>query len=74
MAHVESGNWVMNAAEREQQRVIESEEAKRVALGGQVRLQPGKVIKAGLRILSVVRIIVAALTPGVSRIHLVKCT
>jgi len=64
MANLESGNWVMNAAEREQQRAIEAEEAQRVASGGKVHIQPGKIIKFGLRALSVIRIIVAALTPG----------
>lgn len=66
MANLESGNWVMNAAEREQQRAVEAEEAKRVASGGKVRISPGKIIKTGLRALSIIRIIVAALTPGVN--------
>lgn len=75
MANVESGNWVMNAAEREQQRAIEAEEAKRVASGGKVRIQPGKIIKFGLRALSIIRIIVAALTPGVSfSVIIIICT
>jgi len=65
MANVESGNWVMNAAERQQQRAMEADEARRVAAGGKVRIQPGKIIKSSLRILSIIRIIVAALTPGV---------
>ena len=69
MANVESGNWVMNAAEREQQHATEAAEAKRIAIGGKVRIQPGKIIKMSLRGLSIIRIIVAALTPGVSFIH-----
>jgi inner membrane protein COX18 len=68
MAHVESGNWVMTAAEREQQRASEAEEAKRVG-----RIRPGKIIKSSLRSLSIVRIVVAALTPGVSRNYSVQC-
>jgi hypothetical protein len=73
MANVESGNWVMNAAEQEQQRAIEAKEARRVATGGKVRIQPGKIIKTSLRALSIFRIIVAALTPGVCFNHLVQC-
>ncbi|KAF9569292.1 hypothetical protein CPC08DRAFT_701796 [Agrocybe pediades] len=64
MANVESSNWVMNAAEREQQRSMEEREAKRVADGGKPRIHPGKLIKTVLRGLSVVRIVIAALTPG----------
>ncbi|KAF8913988.1 membrane insertase OXA1/ALB3/YidC [Gymnopilus junonius] len=64
MANVESGNWVMNAAERQQRRAIEEQEAKRIAEGGKPRIHPGKVIKSTLRGLSILRIIVAALTPG----------
>jgi len=74
MANVESGNWVMNAAEREQKRTFEAEEAKRVATGGKVQIQPGKIISTSLRTLSIIRIIVAALTPGVSFNHSMKCT
>jgi len=65
MANVESGSWIMNAAEREQQRLSEVEEAKRIAAGGKIRIQPRKIIKTGLRGLSIIRIVVAALTPGV---------
>jgi len=61
---VESGSWVMNAAEREQQRLSETEEAKRLAAGGKVQIQPRKIIKTGLRGLSIIRIVIAALTPG----------
>ncbi|CAA7259849.1 unnamed protein product [Cyclocybe aegerita] len=64
MANVESGNWVMNAAEKEQLRAAEEREAKRVAEGGKPRIHPGKVIKSVLRGLSVFRIIIAAMTPG----------
>jgi len=73
MANIESGNWVMTAAEREQQRASEAEEARRVATGGKKRIQPGKIIKSSLRLLSIVRIVVAALTPGVSFNHSMLC-
>jgi inner membrane protein COX18 len=65
MANVESGNWVMNAAEREQQHKVAERESKRIAEGGNPRLHPGKVLKTLLRGLSIVRIIIAAITPGV---------
>jgi mitochondrial inner membrane protein COX18 len=62
MANVESGNWVLNAAEREQ---IRKADQKRVSEGGKSRLHPGKILKTFLRGLSIVRIIIAAMTPGV---------
>lgn len=66
MANVESNNWVMNAAERERERQIEEKRAKNVADGGQLQIKPKMLIKTGLRILSIGRIIIAAITPGVS--------
>ena len=65
MANVESGNWVLTAVEREQIRKADLEEKKRVLEGGKPRLHPGKVFKTILRGLSIVRIIIAAMTPGV---------
>jgi inner membrane protein COX18 len=54
MLNVESRNWFMNAAERERQQALE----------GQPHIS--NLIKPVLRGLSIVRIVVAALTPGVS--------
>lgn len=65
MANVESGNWVLNAAEREQLRKRDQEEKKRVLEGGKPKLHPGKVLKTFLRGLSIIRIIIAAMAPGV---------
>ncbi|KAF8639734.1 hypothetical protein AX17_000996 [Amanita inopinata Kibby_2008] len=67
MANLESRNWVMTAAEREQaHRIREMNEKKRAELGNKAHLvQPQKLIKSTLRILSVARIIIAAMTPGV---------
>lgn len=65
MANVESGNWVLNAAERAQAQKADQEEKKRVLEGGKPQLHPSKVLKTFLRGLSIVRIIIAAMTPGV---------
>ncbi|KAG6857090.1 hypothetical protein H0H87_009651 [Tephrocybe sp. NHM501043] len=65
MANVESSNWVMNAAERERVRKIEEANAKAIAEGAQARFQPKAVIKSVLRGLSVGRIILCAMVPGV---------
>lgn len=65
MANVESGNWVMNAVERQQRRAAEVEEEKRIAAGGKPKIHPGNIIKSTLRGLSVLRIVIAAMAPGV---------
>ena len=64
MANVESDNWVLNAAEREQLRKADQERRKRLLESGK-RLDLGKALKTSLRGLSIVRIIVAATAPGV---------
>jgi len=64
MGQAESSNWIMNAAERQRARKIEEENAKRAAEGGKPVIRPQAIIKSGLRILSVGRIIIAAITPG----------
>ena len=68
MANVESGNWVLNATEREQARKVAEAEDQRIAAGGKPKIHPGKVIKSFLRGLSVFRILIAAMTPGVCRL------
>ena len=65
MANVESGNWVLNTGEREQARKADQEEKGRVLESGKPRLHPGKILKTFLRGLSIVRIIIAAMTLGV---------
>ena len=73
MANVESGNWVLNAAEREQKRKANEEERKRILEGGKPRLHPGKVIKTALQGLSIVRIIIAGMAPGVRFFFFLLC-
>jgi len=65
MANVESNNWLMNAAERAKLRRLEQEKARRIAEEGKKSIELGKVVKTALRGLSVLRIIVASVTPGV---------
>ena len=71
MANVESSNWVMNAAERERERQMEERAAKRVGVDGQLQIKPKSLIRSGLRLLSVGRIIIAAMAPGVS-VHIIS--
>ncbi|TFK43448.1 60Kd inner membrane protein-domain-containing protein [Crucibulum laeve] len=64
MANVETSQWVMNAEERAQLRKIEEAKAQKIAAGGKPVVEPGKLIKTGMRGLSIIRIIIAALAPG----------
>lgn len=75
MANVESNNWFMGAAEKEQRRLAEALEAKRAKENNQLRIQPGKIVKTAMRGLSVFRIVIAAMTPGVrsSVVCLTQC-
>jgi mitochondrial inner membrane protein COX18 len=66
MANVESSNWVMNAAERERAQKFEEKNAKRIADGGKPNIEPKLLLKSVLRTLSVGRIILASITPGVT--------
>ncbi|KAK2466279.1 hypothetical protein APHAL10511_001921 [Amanita phalloides] len=74
MANVESRNWVMTAAERERaRRVQEMNDKKRAELGDKAHIiQPQKVVKSTLRLLSIIRIIVAAMTPGSVQLYWVS--
>ncbi|KAF8897626.1 60Kd inner membrane protein-domain-containing protein [Infundibulicybe gibba] len=64
MANVESSNWMMNTAEREQARKVQEWNEKKATESGKPRIEPKKIIKSTMRILSIGRIIVAAMTPG----------
>lgn len=68
MANVEASSWVMNAAEKEQIRQLEEQRSQmRDAKGNPVRtIRPASLVKGGMRVLSVVRIIFTAIAPGVS--------
>lgn len=57
MAQVESGNWLLSASEREEQRKLDEKLAGKQSVG--------TATKSVLRLVSVVRVVVAALTPGV---------
>jgi inner membrane protein COX18 len=64
LANVESSRWFVNAAARER----EDAEQKRVAeqrAQGRIVLEPRKIVQSGLRLLSVGRILIGAVVPGV---------
>jgi inner membrane protein COX18 len=64
LANVESSSWFMGAAARER----EDAEQKRVAeqrAQGRIVLEPRKIVQSGLRFLSVGRILIGAVVPGV---------
>lgn len=57
LAQVESGNWLLSATDREQQRKLDTQLAGKPTAG--------KAVKSTLRLLSLFRVVIAALTPGV---------
>lgn len=65
MANVESNNWLMSAVQRDRLRKAEERRAQQMAAGKGLALQPHQVIKTTLYGLSVARIVLAGLSPGV---------
>jgi mitochondrial inner membrane protein COX18 len=67
MANVETNNWLMTATQRANLKKVEDKRAQMVADGKRI-LEPGKIIKNALRGLSVIRILIASVMPGVGGI------
>lgn len=65
LANVETARWFASAAATQRQAKVEEWVAQRRAKGEMV-LEPGRIVQSSLRFLSVARIIIAALVPGVS--------
>jgi len=64
LANVESSKWFVSAEAKEH----EDAERRRVAekrAGGQIVLEPRRIVQSGLRLLSVGRILIGAVVPGV---------
>ncbi|KAJ6598964.1 60Kd inner membrane protein-domain-containing protein [Mycena vulgaris] len=61
MANVESNNWLISAVEKDRLRRMEERRAQQP---GATVWQPRKIIKSALNGLSVVRILLAAISPG----------
>jgi inner membrane protein COX18 len=65
LANVESSRWFMTDAQRERQEKVQKWKEDRIARGETV-IEPQKIIKSALRLISVGRIVVATMVPGVS--------
>ncbi|KIJ20251.1 hypothetical protein PAXINDRAFT_166359 [Paxillus involutus ATCC 200175] len=63
LANVESSRWFMTEQQRDRQLEVQKWKEERVARGETV-LEPQKIIKSALRLVSVGRIIVATMVPG----------
>ncbi|KAJ7283551.1 60Kd inner membrane protein-domain-containing protein [Mycena rebaudengoi] len=64
MANVESSNWLMTAVQRDRMRRLQEQQAQKLAAAGKPDIQPKNIIKSALNGLSVVRILLAAVSPG----------
>ena len=65
LANVESSRWFMTEEEKERERKVDQWTAEKRARGHLI-LQPKKYIQSALRVLSLGRIMIGALVPGVS--------
>ncbi|KAI0268384.1 60Kd inner membrane protein-domain-containing protein [Gloeopeniophorella convolvens] len=63
LANVESARWFVSAAARERE-VREEQRLEERRAQGHIVLQPRKIVQSGLRLLSVGRILIAAMVPG----------
>jgi inner membrane protein COX18 len=64
LANVESARWFVSAAVRERDELEQKRIAEKRAQG-HVVLEPRKILQSGLRLLSVGRILIGAVVPGV---------
>lgn len=69
LANVESSGWFMTEAQLERKALADAKYIKKVEEGGSP-LELNRVIKTGLRVASVGRVIIAAMVPGVRYLHL----
>lgn len=72
MANVESSNWLMTATQRESLQLMEKKREAARAAGNRI-VEPGQIIKTSLRGLSVFRILIASMMPGVSIYIILLC-
>lgn len=64
MFNVQSSNWLVSAFEKDRMRKMEERRAEQMAATGKFILHPQSIIKGGLNVLSVARIVVAGMSPG----------
>ena len=65
LANVESSRWFVSPAELQREAQVAKWTAERRARGEQI-LEPRKIYQTSMRVLSVGRILIAAMVPGVS--------
>lgn len=69
LANVESSSWFMTDQQREHEVNMEKRKEKKIAKGEKV-IEPQKIIKSALRLVSVGRILIATMVPGVKMLSL----
>jgi inner membrane protein COX18 len=67
-ANVESAKWFISDAQKSRQEKVERWNAEKRAQGDTV-IEPKKIVQNVLRVMSVGRILIAAMVPGVSILH-----
>ena len=69
LANVESSRWFMTDQQREREIKVQKWRGERIAKGERV-VEPQKIIKSTLRLVSVGRILIATMVPGVDLLSL----
>lgn len=64
LANVESSRWFMTDQQREREAKVREWKEERIAKGERV-IEPQKIVKSALRLISVGRILIATMVPGV---------
>ena len=69
LANVESSRWFMTDEQRQREDKVQKWREERIAKGERV-IQPQKIIKSALRLVSIGRILIATMVPGVGLLSL----
>lgn len=69
LANVESSRWFMTDQQREREAKVQTWKEEKIAKGERV-IEPQKIIKSALRLVSIGRILIATMVPGVELLSL----
>ena len=68
LANVESSSWFMTDAQRHKKAIADAKFDKSVE-AGEIRFEWGRIVKSGLRLASVGRVLIASMIPGVCHLE-----
>jgi inner membrane protein COX18 len=68
LANVDSSSWFMTDAQRHKKAIADAKFDKSVE-AGEIRFEWGRIVKSGLRLASVGRVLIASMIPGVCHLE-----